>query len=218
MEQLGTTPLFSSAYHPQTDGNTERVNRVMEDMLRHFVHADQTNWGTLLPLVEFAINNAYHTSVNTTPFMLNYGRARVLPAWLTLARHERGDERVLPAVHGLMNTVQDAISRAKLCLEAARQRQKAYADAHRRDVTFNVGQEVLLSTKNLSIKMTGTAKLLPKYIGPLTIKKQVNPVAFQLNLPECMKVFHDLVLGGAEVSCYIVSGWTWPLLTCGYVP
>jgi hypothetical protein len=64
---LGITSAMSSAYHPQSDGNTERVNRVMEDVLRHYIDASQTNWASLLPLVEFAINDSWHESIKAIP-------------------------------------------------------------------------------------------------------------------------------------------------------
>ena len=71
--QLGTTLSFSTANHPQTDGQTERMNRVIEDVLRAFVNHKQDNWDKLLPLCEFAINSSYQSSTSSTPFYLNYG-------------------------------------------------------------------------------------------------------------------------------------------------
>jgi hypothetical protein len=75
MQKLHVTCAMSSAYRPQTDGQTECVNRVLEDMLRHFIDPAQSNWDRLLPLVEFAIiNDSYHESVQAIPFVLNYGK------------------------------------------------------------------------------------------------------------------------------------------------
>ena len=68
---LGIKQRMSSAYHPQTDGQTERVNRVLEDMLRNYVGPDQDDWDQYLSTCEFAVNNSYHTGQQTTPFMLN---------------------------------------------------------------------------------------------------------------------------------------------------
>ena len=76
---------MSTAYHPQSDGQTERMNRLLEDMLRHYVSPTQTDWDTHLPLVEFAINNAYQESVQSTPFMLNYGRHPHTPASVSMS-------------------------------------------------------------------------------------------------------------------------------------
>jgi hypothetical protein len=199
MQRLHMSHFASTAFHPQTDGNTERVNRVMEDMLRHYVRADQTDWDFWLPMVEFAINNSWHSSINNTPFFLNYGRHPRSPTEFVLLAAKRGrepDDKV-PAVRSMIQNMHDAISEAKRCLQAAQQRQKAYADEHRRDVAFKVGDQVLLSTKNLTLKMVGSSKLMPKYVGPFTISRKVNKVAYELDLPPCMKihnVFHVSLL------------------------
>ena len=70
---------MSTAFHPQTDGQTERVNRILEDMLRHYVNPMLNDWDDHLDAVEFAVNNAWQESVQTTPFMLNYGQHPRLP-------------------------------------------------------------------------------------------------------------------------------------------
>ncbi|KAH9324265.1 hypothetical protein KI387_004443, partial [Taxus chinensis] len=71
---LGTKLNFSSAYHPETDGQTERVNQVLEDMLRMYCMDQQYKWEEYLPLVEFAYNNTYHSSLKMAPFEALYGR------------------------------------------------------------------------------------------------------------------------------------------------
>jgi hypothetical protein len=65
---------MSSPYHPQTDGQTERMNRVVEDMLRHFVNPRGSDWDTFIPAAQLAINNAYQQSIKSTPFVVNFGR------------------------------------------------------------------------------------------------------------------------------------------------
>lgn len=191
----GASQGMSSAFHPQTDGNTERVNRVMEDMLRHFVKPDQTNWDDLLPLVEFAINNSYHESIKSTPFLLNHGRAPNTPLKAVLKGALK--ESRVPLAAEFVQQMRDAHKQAANCLRDAQQRQKAYADQKRRDVEYKVGQKVWLSTKHITLKMVGTPKFLPKYIGPFKVIETVNRVAYKLELPPCIKihnVFHVSLL------------------------
>jgi transposase InsO family protein len=69
-ESLGMRLGMSTAFHPQTDGQTERMNRTLEDMLRHYVGPDHDDWEELLSSCEFAVNNAYQDSIKTTPFLL----------------------------------------------------------------------------------------------------------------------------------------------------
>jgi hypothetical protein len=203
MERLGVSQAMSSAFHPQTDGNTERVNRVLEDMLRHFVDPAQSNWDALLPLVEFAINDSYHESVGNTPFVLNYGKRPRLPVDLVLGGEGVREtlKSTCDAAVNFASRIQIVVNDAKKCLIAAQQRQKAYADRYRRDIEFAVGSEVLLSTKHINIKMKGTSKLLPRWVGPFKVEKQVNAVAYKLELPASLQihpVFHASLLKAYE--------------------
>jgi hypothetical protein len=202
MSKLQVQHGMSSAFHPQTDGNTERVNRVLEDMMRHYIDPTQTTWDSLLPLVEFAINSSHHESVQATPFVLNYGKMPKLP--LDLAMNQKGEEAgACDEANSVAELIQSAVAKAKVCLQAAQQRQKAYADRHRRELQFAVGDEVLLSTKNIKVKTAGTHKLLPKWLGPFKVAKRVNAVAYKLELPASLKihpVFHVSLLKQYERS------------------
>ncbi len=84
MKSVGTEHCKSTSYHPQSNGQIERMNRVLEDMLRHFVNPRQDNWDTLLPVLEFAINNSFQESIQDTPFFLNYGRHPRVPSDIRL--------------------------------------------------------------------------------------------------------------------------------------
>ena len=186
MSYLGTKLNMSTAFHPQTDGQTERVNRVLEDMLRHFVGPHQNNWDELLPTVEFAINNSYHESTKDTPFRLVYGRDPRTPLSL-------GHPPKVQKAHEWADRMMLGLAQAKKALAAAQQRQKAYADAKRRPVTYQVGQEVLLNTATLQFKGPHSKKLLPRWVGPFVITKLVGPAACELDLPDYMPihpVFH----------------------------
>lgn len=195
MRLIGTRHSPSTAYHPQSDGQTERVNRVLEDMLRHYVgslrHGD---WDRCLSAAEFAINQAYHESIGTTPFFLNSGRNPRLPISISSGSK-------FPAPARFADRIAEGLAEAKRCLQAAQQRQKRHYDVRRRDLSFSEGEEVLLSTKNINLRRTGdkgsTPKLLPKWIGPFTVSKVIGKGAYQLDLPENMSihnVFHVSLL------------------------
>ncbi len=190
---------MSTAYHPQTDGQTERMNRVLEDMLRHYVSPTQQDWDVHLPLVEFAINNAYQESTQTTPFMLNYGLHPHTPA--SIARRQGNDpmqRAQTDAKSGrgsfascFADEMHKVVAHAGKLLLSAQQRQKAYHDRKARAKSFNVDDQVLLSTKNIAFKNPGTAKLLPKFAGPFRVLEKIGQAAYKLLLPESMKI-HDV--------------------------
>jgi hypothetical protein len=209
---LQITQLLSTAYHPQTDGQTERVNRVMEDTLRHFISPTQDDWDKLLPLVEFAINNSKHESTKETPFFLNFGIHPSSPINIQLPKP--GSTKYLTKVPSVLRTVrnvQDSIKKAKQCLEAAQQRQKAYADKRRTPTpaAIAVGNEVLLSTKYIALKHAGSKKLLPKFIGPYKVVQAINDVAFKLSLPTTLSRLHP-VFHVSLLKPYLPSGFVQP--------
>jgi hypothetical protein len=185
---LGVHQGLSTAFHPQTDGQTEIVNRRMEDILRHFVGPSQSGWDSLLPCVEFAINSSWHESIQETPFVLNYGRHPRTPFSVQFTAADLASS--VPAAQRFTHEMQLATVRAKACLVAALARQKAAADKGRRDVAFSVGESVLLHSRNLSLK-GGARKLMPKWVGPFPVSAVVNPVAYRLELPAHWRI-HDV--------------------------
>eukprot|EP00878_Enallax_costatus_P001624 GHUV01001775.1.p1 GENE.GHUV01001775.1~~GHUV01001775.1.p1 ORF type:complete len:1469 (+),score=368.37 GHUV01001775.1:420-4826(+) len=191
MSMLQVNHKMSSAFHPQTDGQTERVNRVLEEYLRHYVSPTQDDWDQWLPLAEFAYNNSVHEAVKETPFFLNYGlHPRVPGAVRTQA------QTVAPATE-FAERMQQIIEKAKMHLEGARQRACRIANPSRREAAFKVGDKVLLSSKNVALKTPGVNKLLPKFLGPFTVKQVLSPVSYRLDLPSSMKchnVFHASLL------------------------
>ncbi|GJP69044.1 hypothetical protein CLOP_g25671, partial [Closterium sp. NIES-67] len=157
---LGTKLKMSSAFHPQTDGQTERTNRTLEQILRSFIGPTQDDWDDLLPVVEFAVNNSVHEGTHEKPFILNCGRHPTTPA-----THGIGGLRV-PAAKDFEGKQQEALKSARRWLQLSQQRQKSYADMKRREVSFEVGDKVLLSTMNIRLKIHGARKLFPRWIGP----------------------------------------------------
>jgi hypothetical protein len=185
LTSLGTRHNKTTAFHPQADGQTERVNRVLEDMLRHYVGGyHHTDWDTYLPMAQFAINNSYHSSIGTTPIRLNNGRDPNVPLSI------RPIARDVPHAARFSTDMQSAMAEAKKCMEAAQQRMKVYYDKHRRDVTFAVGDKVLLSTKHINLQRAGGGescrKLMPRYIGPFPVLEVVGKGAYKLELPHTL--------------------------------
>ncbi len=180
---VGTQHKLSTAYHPQSDGQTERTNQTLETMLRHYVGGrEHGEWHTCLAAAEFAINTAYTPSIGTTPFRLNYGRDPRLPASIASDR--------VPQEHEWADRMLYGLADAKRCLKAAQDRQKALYDKGRRDVQYAVGDLVLLRSKYIALRRMGdnasSPKLLPLWIGPYPVEKVVGKGAYQLTLPPHM--------------------------------
>ncbi|KAJ9532950.1 hypothetical protein QJQ45_018027 [Haematococcus lacustris] len=178
---------LSSAYHPETDGQTERVNRVIEEMLRHFIRPDQRDWAEYLPLVEFAINNAWQESVRSTPCYLNYGYHPRLAELLDLPQK-------VPQAHDFVKGMKRAVEQARQCLARAQKRMKSYQDNKRREALYLPGDMVLLSTQNMRGKANqpGVRKLKPRYVGPFNVQYMVGKAAVKLWLPDEWSRLHNV--------------------------
>ena len=183
---LQISQSMSTAYHPQSDGQTERMNRVLEDMLRQYVNPTQDDWDQHLDMAEFAVNNSYSESIRTTPFEMVYGKLPLTP--ISMDRRLRGNN---PAADSLAERLQKNLHQAKTSLQAAQQRMRTHADRRRREVHFSEGQQVMLSARNIKLKGVGTPKLLPRWLGPFKITAMVGPVAARLELPTTALI-HDV--------------------------
>jgi len=184
---MGTQLTMSTAFHPQTDGQTERANRTLEEMLRAYVNLRQSDWDEHLVAAEFALNSAKQASTGFSPFYLNCGREVSVP--LDLAIEEARLSKT-PEAAETIRTLHQALEQARSNLVKAQQRQTKNVDPHRREVDFKVGDQVLLSTANL--KLIGgsdrTTKFAYKYIGPFKIKRVVQKNAYELELPPQMHI------------------------------
>jgi hypothetical protein len=157
--------------------------------MRPYVSARHTDWDTLLTPVEFAINNSVQASTGHTPFYLNSGHHPLTPS--SLFNPPPTD---IPATDQFLANIATSLTTAKTLIAVAQNRQKQYADQHRRELTFEPGDQVYLSTAHLALPArTQVRKLAPKYTGPFTIIHRISDLAYKLELPDHMKihpVFH----------------------------
>ena len=138
---LGIESTMSTAYHPQTDGQTECVNQSLEQYLWCYVDYNLSNWSDLLPSAEFAYNNQAHEGTKDSPFFLEYGRN--LRAGPSLVK-----ESLQRDLNDLTYKQQEALEQAKAALTLAAERMKWYYDKKVQSVPFKVGNKVLLNLKD----------------------------------------------------------------------
>ena len=186
-KELGSRIHLSTAYHPQTDGQSERTIQTLEDMLRACVMEYGGSWDSHLPLIEFAYNNSYHSSIGMPPYEMLYGRKCRTPAcWL-----EPGEKQFMGPE--IVQITGDKVKVAREKLVAARDRQKMYADPRRRPVFFEEGERVFLKVSPWKgvIRFGRRGKLSPRYIGPFRIIKKVNEHTVSLELPPELAGIHN---------------------------
>jgi hypothetical protein len=189
---------LSSAFHPQTDGQTERVNQVLEQYLRCTINYQQDDWTEYLPFAEFAYNNTLHASTQQTPFFANYGYHPKLDLLNPGANNN-------PAAEGFAKQLSELQATLRLQLQTAQESYKASADKFRNEApTFKIGDKVWLLRRNIKTKRP-CDKLDYRRLGPFVIQKQINPVAYRLELPAAMKVhpvFHVSLLESYRESAF----------------
>lgn len=186
---LGNRLLMSTAFHPQTDGVTERANRSVIQVLRAIVKPDQSDWVSKLPLVEFALNSSVSKSTGFAPFELVQG---TMPRMIQAI----GPPRALPGVQQFAEKAVDNLIQAHDAIIDSRVHQTYHANKKRRhedrhkgaDKPLQKGELVYLSTENLSLPTKRARKLVPKYIGPYRIiDGDSSSSAYTLELPPDLK-------------------------------
>ena len=188
----GTKLSMSTANHPQTDGQTERQNQTLEVMLRHYVNPRLSNWAKALPHLEFAYNSMTQRSTGYSPFYLNYGYEPAVPG--SLLNPDQDSVSRIESVDHFVSNLENHRAAAKDAILEAQRVQAVYANSRRCLRTFDVGDWVLLSTKNLKTRFRAknAHKLQSPFIGPFKVSKQISKVAYQLELPPSLHI-HPVV-------------------------
>jgi transposase InsO family protein len=192
---IGTKKKLSTAYHPQTDGQTERVNQTMETYLRIYCNQQQDNWCSLLPMAQIAYNNKLSEATGYSPFFANHGRQ---PNLFTRSLDSNiQTESAITSVEALKEVHQKSLDN----IAKAQSRSISYVNKKRKTAPLlKEGDKVYLLTKNLRTRRP-TKKLDKVKVGPFFISKQISPVNYRLALPKDAKihpVFHISLLEPAD--------------------
>jgi hypothetical protein len=187
-ESMDTKLHFSSAYHSQTDGQTERTNQILEDMLRACALKHGGSWDKSLPCAKFSYNNSYQASLKMAPFEALYGRKCRTPLYWS----QTGESQLFGT--DIIKEAERQVQIIRENLRVAQSRQKIYVYGKRRDVSFQEGGYVYLKVSPIRglhrFKVKG--KLSPSYIGPFQILQRVGEVAYRLDLLEQLSDVHDV--------------------------
>jgi hypothetical protein len=187
-ESLGTRLEFSTTFHPQTNGQTERVNQIMEDMLRDCALNYESSWDENLPYAEFSYNNSHQVSIEMAPFEALYGRKCTTPLlWSGVGARSLFGPDVIKDAEEKVRLIRDRIN-------IAQSRQKSYADSRHREVTYEVGDRAYLRVSPLrGVKRFGVkGKLEPRFVGPFKVLACKGEVAYELIPPESLSPVHHV--------------------------
>ncbi len=194
---VGTRLSMSTSRRPETDGQTERANRTLEELLRHYVNLEEGDWDEHLCMAEFAINSSKATTTGVSPFKMLYGREVPTPAALLLGKEDRQKGLKCPAVGAYLDLSSKAFQGVKARVETQQTAQsKEYARRHRRE-KFAVGQKVLLRAGALPLTGNSVTKFSQRFHGPFEIKKVYGerrpgmPTQVRLALPPHLRL-HDV--------------------------
>ena len=185
---LGTLLNFSTVFHLQKDGQSERLIQILEDMLRDCVINFPRSWDRYIPVMDFAYNNSYQASIGMTLYEALYGRkCRTPVCWIKLSEYKLIELDIVKDIEEKVQIIQQR-------LKAASDRHKSYADLKRKDIEYEVSDKVFLKVSpwRKVLRFGKKGKLSPRFIGPYENLEIVGPVAYRLALPPELAKLHDV--------------------------
>ena len=201
---MGTELRMSTAYHPQSDGQTERVNRELEQQLRTHANRTGSNWKQWLSVVEMHYNSDVHESTGKTPYEMNGVDWR--DQWALAMRSPRASLSN-DGANDLLRDIRTTWEDARQVMLKMREQQRKYADQRRRDERYQVGDLVMLSTDKLAV---GRGKLKDRWVGPFPVKVAYdNGVNVRLELPDEYSRLHP-VFHVERLKRFVPSSVDWP--------
>lgn len=189
---LNSRRVLSSAYHPETDGQTERQNQTLEQYLRCYCSLEQDDWSLWISVAEFAYNDSLHATIKTTPFQAYHGMPPRCADWPSMPLGE-GES---PLGRRMASRVIELQKECKARILRANGYQEKYQNKSRLPIPFKIGDQVMVSNRHM--KSTRPKRKLDwKYIGPGRITAQNGPTSFTVDLPGLKNVhpvFHASLL------------------------
>jgi len=194
---LGIDSKLPTAFHPQTDGQTERVNQELEQYLRMFIDYRQKQWPDWLGIAEFTYNNKVHSSTKMSPFKANYGQDPRMEFEMRRKGKYEGAEKFVIKMKEVQEEVKAALGKAQEEIKKYTNRKRAKVDE------YKVEDLVMLSTKDLKYQMVRrrTEKLMERFVGPYKIKKIILSNTVELELPSTIKI--HLVVNISRIQRYV---------------
>ncbi|GJT47559.1 putative reverse transcriptase domain-containing protein [Tanacetum coccineum] len=198
---LGMNLDMSTAYHQQTDRQSERTIQTLEDMLRACVIDFRKGWVNHLPLVEFLYNNSYHASIKAAPFEALYGRKCHSPVcWAKVGEVQLTGPKIV-------QETTEKVIQIKQRIQTTRDRQKSYTDLKRKLMKFQVGDRVMLKVSPWKrvVRFGKRGKLNPRYVGSFKVLEKVGSVAYKLELPQELSRVYNMFHEPAEIMDHEVK-------------
>lgn len=184
-ERLGIKHVFATRHHPQTNGQTERFNRTLKEMLRSYCNYTKSNWEELLPNIEMAYNDSVHSVTGETPYYLTHGQHPKLPNLPAIRDIKHKD--LAEKIQSVVEEVKDLILINKYQTELAYNKKYSINSNN----AFKVGDRLWVKTSHFIpdyLRRSVSKKLLPEYVGPYTVTKVLNYYAYELDFPPSVRI------------------------------